>query len=263
MPEIIKSLAPEVYHARDEISVHGLGTFAQCPKKYEWQKSNPPKQTDSMWWGQVIHTAVLEPCSFFETYAQASVKRTAKKAWAEEEAAAAGKILLTEEEVAEATAIAREVRLHPTVNKLFSSPHHLAPPETSFFWEDPETGVKCRARMDFNTSCGIVCDLKTTQNASPDAFSREIYNFRYHVQAAFYLWGAQHCGVKADNFVFIAVEKSQPYLLALYVADQSMLELGHATFRRELNEFAECKKTGEFPGYPNSIQSISLPSYAK
>lgn len=260
---IIKSLPAAEYHARPEISVHGLGTFSKCPLKYVYQKENPPKQTDAMWWGSVVHTAVLEPENLDQEYHVVDIKRTSRKAFEEAEAQFAPRQLLTREEYVQAMLINLRVRSHPAAEKLLAMPYQDHAVENSFFWTDPETGVKCRARMDFVTDSGMIVDLKTCASASHDTFAKDAYNFRYHVQASFYIWGATLCGVHADNFVFVCVEKDAPHCVAVYAADPEMLQLGHQTFRKELNEFAECQKTGIWPGYSENIQSLSLPKYAK
>ena len=264
MRRAIKSeMEAAVYHRMPQVSVHQLGAFAECPARYKWDREYPKEQTDAMWWGEVVHTAVLEPDRFASEYKIVGINRTSKKAWAELEDENPEHELLTEKEGQEALAMAQAIRLHPAAGKLLGRGYDENPVENMFFWECEETGVKCRARMDFITDCGIIADVKTCGSAAADNFSKGAYNFRYHVQAAFYLWGAQKCGIEVDSFVFIAVEKEAPYLVAAYAADPAMLELGRKTFREELARFAQCDRENHWPGYSDGIQSLSLPAYAK
>lgn len=66
-------------------------------------------------------------------------------------------------------------------------------PQTSVFWVDEATGVPCKARFDYLKPLAVV-DLKTFQNVNQlpveQAAANAIANYRYNVQAAFYLRGA-------------------------------------------------------------------------
>jgi exodeoxyribonuclease VIII len=253
------------YHSDAEtISVHGLHDIAKAPALYKHRKSQPQKQTDAMWWGTVIHTAVLEPTKFLKTYSCApeDLKRTAKKAWAEveEDAAKSGMELITYEEYKKACDTAGAVRKHPSASAVISDAKYIEP---SMYWIDEQTGVKLRARPDLITNSKICVDLKTTSDARSLSFAKDIASYRYYVQAAFYLWGCKQCGVDCDTFLFIAAEKDAPFLTAVYSADEAMIALGEKHFREDLAKYAECLKTNVWSGYPEEIQNISLPTWVK
>jgi exodeoxyribonuclease VIII len=107
-----------------------------------------------------------------------------------------------------------------------------------------------------------VADLKTTEDASPAAFARSVATYRYHVQAAFYLDGLRACDAQIDAFAFVAVEKTPPYLVAVYSADEICLARGREEYRADLLTFAECLRTDCWPGYPPFVQPLSLPAWA-
>jgi hypothetical protein len=44
--------------------------------------------------------------------------------------------------------------------------------------------------------------------------------------------------------------------------DDDVLEAARRENRRLLNRYAECKRTGIWPGYPAGIQQINLPRWA-
>jgi hypothetical protein len=112
----------------------------------------------------------------------------------------------------------------------------------------------------------LLVDLKTTQDASPAAFSKACANFRYHIQAALYLDVVNaHFGAQVyKNFLFIAVEKSPPHQLAIYFADQEMIDIGRREYRADLATYQTCMEYESWPGYgAGEIQPISLPVWAK
>lgn len=134
--------------------------------------------------------------------------------------------------------------------------------EKSVYWIDATTGVLCRCRPDWWRDDNLIVDLKTTEDASPEGFARSIAKFRYDVQDAFYTDGVQQAtGKRPKAFVFIAVEKKPPYGVGVYVLDSETKDLGRAQYQHDLRVYAECLRTGEWPGYGDKIQIISLPAW--
>ena len=180
--------------------------------------------------------------------------------------------ILTDEEFAQAEAVRAAVMTHPVAGKL------LAPdsgePELSCYWTDPETGVQCRCRPDWWRHDGIIVDLKTCLDASPEGFQKSIYGWRYHVQHAFYVDGATAAvSMQLERptggpvmpaptgFVFVAVEKTPPYAVGVYMLDPQSVEIGRRDYREDLARYAECIRTGEWSAYSPKIEPISLPEW--
>lgn len=157
-------------------------------------------------------------------------------------------------------AIKKRVQSHPTAQLLMDSGHA----EASIFWTDTETGVRCKMRCDWLMQSGLL-DFKTTEDASEIAFKKSIANYKYHIQAAFYLDGwaaATDQAVAPDSFIFAACETKRPHELAFYYADADMLAEGRAVYRHWLRQYADCLNQKIWPGYPQEIQKISLPKWA-
>ncbi|WP_228368211.1 PD-(D/E)XK nuclease-like domain-containing protein, partial [Klebsiella pneumoniae] len=144
--------------------------------------------------------------------------------------------------------------------------------EHSAYAQDPETGELRRVRPDLWRFDGIVGDVKTTDDASPEGFARSIATWGYDVQHPYYLDTLNlalqqqvDCSVKhptsARQFVFLVVEKKPPHAVAVYVLDAASVDLGRAKYRASLNTYAECKRTGVWPGYGDKVQTISLPQW--
>ena len=149
---------------------------------------------------------------------------------------------------------------HPAANALLTGIPGKA--EKSVYWIDATTGVLCRCRPDWWRDDNLIVDLKTTEDASPEGFARSIAKFRYDVQDAFYTDGVQQAtGKRPKAFVFIAVEKKPPYGVGVYVLDAETKDLGRAQYQHDLRVYAECVRTGEWPGYGDKIQTINLPAW--
>ena len=243
----------EVYHKVDALSKSLMTKALRSPAHYRAAvdgKSDEP--TKAMQIGTVAHTAILEPHKLAEIVAikpdGMSFVTKEGKAWRAENA---DKIVLDYQEMADIKNMADAVRRHPSFE-----PSHLDNKiEASVFAEDEETGLPLKARPDlWAEGIGLILDVKTTDDASEEAFLRTIQKFAYHVQAAHYI---EMTG--ATDFVFIAVERNAPYAVAAYRLSAEWLELGFETRRRAIRIVHECTAMNSWPAYPTATTTLALP----
>jgi PDDEXK-like domain of unknown function (DUF3799) len=139
--------------------------------------------------------------------------------------------------------------------------------ELSMVWDCSATGVRCRGRMDMVCDgIGVVTDLKTISDeggAKDENLAREINNYGYHRQAAFYLYGMAQLGLIFEKFVIIAVEKVKPFAVNVKEIGQESLAIGYEDCMNTLAAYAECERTGVWPAYSNKIGVIEIPGYAR
>ena len=258
------------YHAdRTCVSKSWIDKAAKSPLHLRHYLDAPPMEpTPAMVLGSLTHTRTLEPDKTFLEFAVAPKVDRRTKAGKAEHAEflemSEGKTVVTEEQFHLASAMARSVKSHPVARGLLTN--GIA--ESSVVWHDKLSGLLCKCRPDYmhatDTALGTtVIDLKTTKDASPRAFAKAIANFRYHVQSAFYLDGVSAAtGVDMDAFLFVAVENEPPHAVAVYAADDMMVEIGRDEYRRDLAVIAECQASGQWPGYADEITELSLPAWA-
>lgn len=264
-PGVWPQMPFDQYLALPGVSKHELDLIARSPAHYQEAKLNPPETTPAMAFGTAAHTWILEPD---EAPGQLLVapkvdRRTkaGKEAWAEFEATAGARTIVSEEDARHLSKMSAAVHNHAAANTLLKARTYT---EISVQWQDERTQALCRCRPDLLTSDFIV-DLKTTFDASPAAFAKTVHKYRYHVQAAYYLDGCRAHGLVADNatFLFIVVERKPPYGVALYALPQDDLDRGRYQYERDLTRYAHCSKSGHWFGYSDSITYINLPSYAR
>lgn len=172
-----------------------------------------------------------------------------------------GKTIIKAEDFDTCMEMVKKVHAHPRCQEGLLQ----GVPEQSMYWIDRETGVLCKARPDFLRTNGVIIDVKTTQDASLKEFEKSIANFRYHVQAAFYIDGlATLFDLNPDDvaFVFIAVEKTAPYGISVFRCNHAMVEKGRQLYRRDLELYAKCLRDNHWPSYTHEIQEIGLPAWA-
>lgn len=245
------------YHADPAISASHLHAISKSPAHYYARylapKRPPSIQTAAMQFGSLVHTAVLEPDELSKRYGVCPPRNTKVGKEAAAQMKADGIEAITQTDWDTAAAISEAVYDHPVASDLLSK----GAPEQSFWWDDKQTGLRCKCRPDWLRPDGIVVDLKTTQDASPKGFAKSVANFRYHVQAAHYL-----NGLEAEKFIFIAVEKFYPFAVAVYELDASALIEGDSLAFRDLRRIATCRKLDEWPSYSQEITTLSLPMWA-
>jgi exodeoxyribonuclease VIII len=122
------------------------------------------------------------------------------------------------------------------------------------------TDIKGRLDAIITTKAGkrIVVDIKTTMDAGAESFGRDIANYKYFLQQAWYTTLAH-----ADQFVFLAVEKDAPNCWACYQLDESSHQKGLALMNSAIDLFKSCNTFKQFPGYPQEVQTLSLPKWVQ
>jgi hypothetical protein len=124
--------------------------------------------------------------------------------------------------------------------------------QLSLFWTDPETGLKLKTRPDIcKRKKNVVVNLKTIEDGSPQAFSRDLAKFDYPLQAAIEITGCIASGLmeKVDNYFWLVVEKEAPFNATIYEFDQSDIEYQMDELRFLLNKISRAQKENLFPGY--------------
>lgn len=179
-----------------------------------------------------------------------------------------GKTLLNADDLTDVTAMVDAARRHPVTRAIFELPGGMA--EHSLFWIDQLTGAPCRIRWDYAVPpCamfpyGLIVDGKSNDDSSAEAFARNAWNSDMFFQAAFYSDGyQQHFKTERPPvFAWLSQERDAPYATAYYAAPSDFVEYGRKRYRRLLSVFAECLRTGVWPGYGQQVQDLALPAWA-
>lgn len=259
-PCYIKNMPSEVYHAHHSISNSGLKLVERSPAHYMYA---PKREVGrNMVVGSALHMAILEPDLFWEKYAILDDgKDRRSKEYKELVSVYGSDYVITNEESLTVEGIVRSLVDNDEICSYLAMP---GVSELSGFSIDIETGVTCRHRFDKLLNSGIAIDLKTTIDARPDAFSRAVYNYNYHVQTAFYSDQYEWItGRTLTDFIFIVVESESPYACKMYRLDAESVNVGRDTYRRALDEYAKCKASGSWTAYDNhGVEEISIPKWA-
>jgi hypothetical protein len=225
--------------------------------------ANNDKKSDALIVGTAVHTAVYEPLRFQAEYVEEPKLDRRTKVGKEMaltfEAANSDKEILSYDDYKTCLSVASEVNTHPAASKFI----HGSEVEVSFTWQDKETGVWCKGRVDSYSANhdGVVTDLKTTRYATKDFFEGEIFRRGYYLSAAWYITGLRALGLPVNHFIFIAAEKVPPYGVQCYRITDEVLALGQKKMRELLRLYAECLEKDYWPCYPADVLNIGLPAW--
>ncbi len=269
----ISGLPAVEYHAMRALSASGVWLLAEeCPAKFLWRSPwNPlylPEPKTEFDIGVAAHLAVLEPQRQADSIVliECGDYRTMKAREMRDAARAQGKVPLLPYQLDIVSAIAGSIRAHPIVSAAFTG----GEAEVTLIWDDPGTGIPCKARPDYLPAHGgWLVDLKTAASANPRTWRDQAYRLGYHARAAWYLDGAATVLGKApDEYWFVVVEKEPPYLVSVISFDEPALEWGRIANRKACALFARSAASNDWPGYREPGQNhdrafrVGLPPWA-
>ncbi|EAA9461528.1 exodeoxyribonuclease VIII [Salmonella enterica] len=265
-PGIYYDIPNEAYHAGPGVSKSQLDDIADTPAIYLWRKNAPvdTEKTKTLDTGTAFHCRVLEPEEFSKRFIIAPEFNRRTSAGKEEEktfleeCARTGRTVLTAEEGRKIELMYQSVMALPLGQWLVESAGYA---ESSVYWEDPETGILCRCRPDkIIPEFHWIMDVKTT--ADIQRFRTAYYDYRYHVQDAFYSDGYRAQFGEIPIFVFLVASTTAEcgsYPVEIFMMGEDAKLAGQREYRRNLQTLAECLNNDEWP----AIKTLSLPRWAK
>lgn len=265
-PGIYTDIPFDVYASWDAVSNSGISLFERSPAHY---RENYRKETQALRLGSAIHECVTNLRRFQELYLRGpenpkkdeGSKKTLKYWKDAQRDVPDGKTLLTPEEYDMAVFMREKLHRHKIAGGLLKTAEQV---ECSLVWDDPQTGIRCKGRADIlNERFKVITDLKTTQDAREYSFSKSIYDYNYHRQAAFYLRGMLALGrPEFQGFVIIAVEKDPPFECVVHKLSKSTIDCGEKRIREVMPSILACQAANNWPGYAESLNEINLPHWA-
>lgn len=276
---IVEGMPIARYHSGDicagpSVSSSGLRKiFNESPAHY-WVESplNPdriePKESAALVLGRATHHLALGEDDYSKLFVVRpdhwdSWRTKEAKTWRGEQQLA-GKTVLDASDVESIRGMCAVLARHPLIQAGILN----GKIERSIFWRDQETGVWLKIRPDATpTDSGDFADLKTTNSVHAADLQKTIAEFGYHQQGALVGEGCKEVlGFPMTSFSLVFTEKTPPHCARVVTLKGSDLARGAQQNRAALRTFAECLKTGEWPG-PGGVQSdaefMELPAWAQ
>lgn len=269
----------EQYHLdRQRLSSSNCKALLNDPEKFRRkQEGKPDTKNDGLEFGTVVSELMAYPDEpqksprlFFADVEKPDRRTKVGKAtydfavansagktivWADtwEQAKRCAARLMAHPKVAEYHAegnVASEFAMQGTLGKEYGD----IPAKCLFDW------VQCPAKNIL-----FVMDVKTSHDPSPQGFRRQVIDFGYHIQEAFYRLVAKSNGYRVANFQFAVVGNDEAAYPAVYELEESFLNLAYDQIRDAAEKYQR-SKVGEFdylPDWSKGVNTLALPAYLR
>lgn len=253
----------DVYFQIPAESASSLKPLLHSPKLYRYYKDHGREPTDPMRLGTAAHVATLEPNRYHACFAvwaersesgRKSPRSASSSKYQDFLAANPGRTVLTEEQDAEARAMADAVHSHSIAASLLSS----GEPEVSILWTHA-SGIPMKSRLDWLRR-DVIVDLKTTKSLS--TFPTQAARLRYPMQAAAYVEAVYRSRGRRLPFKVIAVENKPPFDVAVYSLPAETMAVGERDLERAVQLLLECRERDAWPGLGEEELELVLPPWA-
>lgn len=175
-----QELSNKDYHKKDGISSSGLKQAYKDPKLYFNREKLLRMPSTSLNLGSALHDALLTPNDFnvdFYDLTPANLKKL--------------DIMINNAKVMFDYIVSKTINEH------------------SLFVQD--NGFIRKVRPDaYDKSLGVIYDVKTTKHINKTGFEKDIYDYGYHLQAAYYIDTMRMAGLKVEYFCFLVVPNDSP-----------------------------------------------------
>jgi exodeoxyribonuclease VIII len=270
----------EEYRSLDAINFHTLWSLREkSPADAQWEFLNGTTETESLAFGSLTDFVLLEPARFIAeaavepeigegegkapkrpTARQVNAKNPSKESleairfWDQWDAVHASKIVVKRSDYTRVLEIGEQVRSLQCREYICGGRSQVC-----LVWNDPQTGLLCKARLDYEQSAGlnhIITDLKTSRSAHPDFWKWAIQKYGYFMQLAWYDWGWNM--VTGDTSICgWLIAQTQGFCGVVYrQAHEETIEAGWLAFRVQLDRWAELVKKNDWPFYPTDIVNM-------
>jgi hypothetical protein len=282
----------------------------QILRSPRYMREAPPMESDQMRLGTIVHALVLQPdmelvvvkpedanrssnankeilldwlCSVLKVFppeveGNTEGKRMTGQIAVLEEALKKAEIQVVRQDLMDKAQSMRDAVMEAEVkigDEIYTGAELLSDgdAEVSIFAQDPDTGVQCKIRPDFlPDGRSIIIDLKTSQDASYEAFCRSVAAYGYHTQDALYglveswYWTTPR---PRKPMLFVVVQSEPPYEVGFYELDQEARAAGEQKVRRGLEVWRRCEESRRWPGVgwdweagAYTLQRVTLPKWA-
>lgn len=261
----------------------------KTPGQAKWDWDHPKKTTVEMALGTAIdhriyrgglpENLVTPPAELLSKYKSWRSSNDGKAWIAEQETA--GRIIVSEDDLAMVDRCAEAVLAHPLARRLIEAGEH----QLALLWTDPDYGLRRRGLSDtaiapghglrtshlrVDNESGIVADLKATGagNAAESSWGRQAARMLYDFQLADYQDALELLtGQYWSNAVHIVVEMTENPRVEVYRMGDAELERGRNDRRRRGEEdplgrsgvietYMACTETGFWPTSTTAMQGM-------
>lgn len=289
-PGIFRDIPDEVYHSWDLPSNSRLSDLSHSPEACRWHMRNPKEQTPAMVFGTLCHTAILEPERIDREYVEpepcgailASGSRKGQPCgklsavpYGTDDAAewlcgshskGMGEPLpcktMTRAERKRLDRVASSVFGHPHAQKLIAA---CGERELSIVFPMGPGGRLYKSRIDgyAGRAGGILGDLKTCPDPTPEHFARSVVDRGYLRQLAMYRRALTHHGMPVAFASIVAVGSGEVPICRPYEVAGELIDLAEQELDMLAAEYDRRTREDDWIGHEGKAIPLDMPAWAE
>jgi hypothetical protein len=236
--------------------------------RWKWNPNHvEQKPSEALDFGKAVHCLLLGDEAFAESFVVRpkdfpDYRSKAARDW-RDEVTAAGKTIVTPEQLDRIRLIAEDAAKYPLV-KLGLLNGRV---ERTMCWKDPETGIWLKARPDaIPAADGVFADLKTASKFDEDFLERQIFDAGYYLQGAITRMVCRGLGIPFETFTLLYVLNDDVPDTAHVELSEHDLDRGERVVRWALKTIRRCLDANEWPGaqpFSGGERPIQMKMWAK
>lgn len=158
--------------------------------------------------------------------------------------------------------MAARVKNHPAIKLL----RQQGPAEVCIAWTDPRSGVACKSRLDkfipeLSGGGSMILDLKSVESADPRSVAEKIEKYGWARAGEMRRDGVEVLTGRRPDYSLVCVEKEAPYAVAAVMFDDETCRGAAWEVRGNLQLWANCVKSGNFPEWSDDFVELSVPDW--
>ena len=264
---IIRDMPLHQYLSLRGVASHDLREIGRSPAHYRAaQATDATPSTPSQVWGTALHQALMGGDNILIMDSIPDRRSNAgKAAYAEMCTRAGPRDIITADDYADVERAADALLRKPGMGWGITSCEFM---ESVIAWE--RDGQPCKARPDAwgrawrlppGWSGDRLIELKSTRDARPYPFQRDMMRYGYVLQLAWYMEALAALGRVPAEVLIVAVENEYPHESACYRVSPGLLEWGKCEVERLWDLWLDCTTRNHWPGYDAQPVDVWLPPY--
>lgn len=250
-----------------------IAEFSKCPSR--WLNGYKDGESSATEWGSVLDCLLMDGidavlkrfCMLPEKYPSKDGEKdwtfaaTYCKDWRKEHNPDLAKTEVKAKIWAEVQDAAHVIFDQPDLKELFAASRKQV--MITGIFEDKETGigVPVKSLLDLvpPLETGYLVDFKTTRDAHPRAWKRDVASYGYHCQASRHLdlWNAA-TGEQRNDFRHLIQESYDPFQTAKRFLSSEFIALGRQRYIGALKRYAKALHTGVWEGYDTQESAADM-----
>jgi len=257
---MIEHLTFDEYRARDGINASMYkGSYESSMEELKVAMEKDHGTSDALEYGNLVHTAILEPDLLPGSFAVWSGGDKRTKAWKEFKDEHEGETIITQQQAESLPIIARNIAKDHEATRLMRGSDY----EVCVSWT-ASCGAKCKARIDIlSDDRRCVADIKTMANTNKWAFWNQVDKLGYWLQVGHYVEGVrQEFGLEHNpEFWFVCIGSVEPYSVICRPMSAEYIEFSRQESIKMVNRIHVGRTTGCWTtlAQEECIEEIPLP----